>query len=62
MEEGIVHVFTSVSVLQKWLVNKNNECESAEEFSSWLQNYFDEGNEISVRGEKYDYWACMELV
>ena len=27
-----------------------------------LYNYFESGNEISVHGEKYDYWACWELV
>lgn len=62
IKNGICRTFTNVSVLQKWLEQKNYECESPEEFSEWLYNYFECGNEISVHGEKYDYWACWELV
>lgn len=62
LESGICRTFTSVSVLRRWLKNKNQECGSPESFSEWLQKYFDEGNEISVHGEHYDFWACWELV
>lgn len=62
LEEGICRTFTSVSILRKWLENKNYECGSPEAFSEWLTNYFEEGNEISVHGEQYDFWSCLELV
>lgn len=54
--------FTSVRSLQDWLDKKRRECESPEEYDAWLQNFFEEGNTISVRGEEYDYWACWELL
>lgn len=62
LEEGICRTFPSVSILRKWLENKNYECGSPEAFSEWLTNYFEEGNEISVHGEQYDFWSCWELV
>ena len=62
MKNGICRTFTSVSVLRKWLETKNQECGNPEAFSAWLQNYFDEGNEISVHGEHYDFWDCWELI
>lgn len=62
IEDGICRTFTSVSILKKWLEQKNFESGSPEAFCKWLQEYFDSGNEISVHGEKYDYWACWELV
>ena len=55
-------VFNSVSALRTWLENKNFESGSPENFNEWLQNYFDEGNTITVHGEEYDFWACWELV
>ena len=62
LEEGICRTFTSISSLRRWLENKNYECGSPEAFSEWLTNYFEEGNEISVHGEQYDFWSCLELV
>lgn len=62
LEDGICRTFTSVSSLRRWLENKNYECGSPEAFSEWLTNYFEEGNEISVHGEQYDFWSCWELV
>lgn len=62
IEDGICRTFTNVSVLKKWLEQKNFECGSPEAFCEWLQDYFDNGNEIRVHGEQYDYWACWELV
>lgn len=62
LECGVCRTFTSVSTLRRWLENKNQECGNGEAFSEWLQNYFDEGNEISVHGEQYDFWACYELI
>ena len=44
------------------LKEKNYEYGSPEAFSEWLERYFDEGNEISVHGEQYDFWSCLELV
>ena len=62
LEAGICRTFTNVSVLRRWLEQKNFECGSPEAFSEWLHNYFDEGNEISVHGEHYDFYDCLELV
>lgn len=62
MEDGICRTFTSVSVLVKWLENKNFECGSPEAFSKWLENYFENGNEISVHGKHYSYLDCIELI
>ena len=59
---GICRTFTSVSVLREWLKNKSYECGSSEAFSEWLTNYFENGNEISVHGEHYDFWDCFELI
>lgn len=44
------------------LERKNYESGSPEAFSEWLERYFDKGNEISVHGEQYDFWSCLELV
>lgn len=44
------------------LKEKNYESGSPKAFSEWLERYFDEGNEISVHDEQYDYWSCLELV
>ena len=52
----------SVISLRRWLERRMDECGSPEAFSEWLTNYFEEGNEISVHGEQYDFWACWELV
>lgn len=49
--------FASKRSLQEWLGKKRCECESPEEYDAWLQNFFEEGNTVSVRGEEYDYWA-----
>lgn len=62
LEDGICRTFTSVSSLRRWLERRMDECGSPEAFSEWLTNYFEEGNEISVHGEQYDFWACWELV
>ena len=62
IEDGVCRTFTNVSVLKRWLENKRWECKSPEEFSKWLQDYFENGNEISVHGEQYTYWDCWELI
>lgn len=31
-------------------------------FSDWLNEFFDNGNTITVHGEEYDFWACWELI
>lgn len=62
LEDGICRTFTSVSVLRKWLEGKMQECGNPEAFSEWLTSYFENGNEVSVHGEKYDFWSCWELV
>lgn len=62
IEDGVCRTFTNVSVLKRWLENKRWECESPEGFSKWLQDYFENGNEISVHGEQYTYWDCWELI
>lgn len=54
--------FSSVSELRKWLETKNYESESGEAFSTWLTDFFENGNTISVRDEEYDFWACWELI
>ena len=62
LESGICRTFTNVATLRNWLERKNYESGSPEAFSEWLERYFDEGNEISVYGEQYDFWSCLELV
>ena len=62
LESGICRTFTNVAALRNWLERKNYESGSPEAFSEWSERYFDEGNEISVHGEQYDYWSCLELV
>ena len=54
--------FASVRALRDWLDKKRCECEGPEEYDAWLQDFFDRGNTVSVRGEEYDYWACWELL
>lgn len=54
--------FNSVSQLREWLKKKNYESESGEVFSDWLNEFFDNGNTITVHGEEYDFWACWELI
>lgn len=52
--------FTSVSALRLWLQNRCDD-EGSEAFSEWLNNYFDEGNEIYVHDECYNYCDCLLL-
>ncbi len=54
--------FTSVSSLRKWLERKREEKGSPEAYDDWLQEFFDEGNSMSVLDQDYDYWACWELL
>lgn len=54
--------FSTVSDLRCWLKRQSDACGSPEAYDEWLQNYFDEGNTITVRGEEYDYWSCWELL
>lgn len=54
--------FNSVSDLRSWLKKKNYESGSPEAYCEWLQDFFDKGNTVTVRGEEYDYWACWELI
>lgn len=54
--------FRSVSELRRWLDKKNYESGSPEAYDEWLQDFFENGNTISVRGEEYDYLACLELL
>lgn len=54
--------FSTISDLRCWLKRQNDACGSPEAYDEWLQNYFDEGNTITVRGEEYDYWSCWELL
>ena len=53
--------FTSVSELRRWLQKKMWDFDGPDEFYSWLYDFFDKGNTITVHGEEYDYWACWEL-
>ena len=62
IEDGICRTFTNVSTLKRWLENKRWECNSPEEFSKWLEDYFENGNEISVHGEQYTFLDCLELI
>lgn len=59
---AIKRVFSSTEMLRQWLERRNLESDSGEAFNAWLQRSFEEGNEISVHDELYDYWACRELV
>lgn len=54
--------FNSVSQLREWLKKKNYESGSGEAFSDWLNEFFDNGNTITVHGEEYDFWVCWELI
>ena len=54
--------FNTVGELRSWLDKKRLECDSPEEYDAWLQDFFEKGNTVSVRGEEYDYWACWELL
>lgn len=56
------YTFKSVSALCEWLDTKRNEAGNPEAYDEWLQNFFDEGNAITVHGESYDYWDCWELL
>lgn len=54
--------FNKVSALREWLKNKSYECGNGEAFSEWLNQFFDNGNTITVHEEEYDFWACWELI
>ncbi|MDO5432919.1 hypothetical protein [Eubacterium sp.] len=54
--------FSSIKDLKEWLERKNWNSESPEAFDNWLQNFFNNGYEISVNDKNYDYWDCWELV
>lgn len=59
---GVVRTFTNVAQLIEWLEDRNWDCGSPEAFNEWLQDFFENGNEIQVHGESYDYMSCRELV
>jgi hypothetical protein len=59
---GIVRSFTSESKLIEWLEDRNWDCGSSEAFSEWLNDFFENGNEIEVCGESYSYLDCIELI
>lgn len=54
--------FSSTRDLKGWLERKKWNSESQEAFDKWLQEFFDNGHEISVNGKEYGYWDCWELV
>lgn len=54
--------FTSVRALRNWLDMNRSQCDSPEEYDEWLQQFFEDGNTVTVHGEEFDYWACWELV
>ena len=54
--------FRNINELKEWLKQKNFEAGSPEEYNEWLCNFFEEGHTISVHGENFDYWACLELL
>lgn len=54
--------FSSTRDLKGWLERRKWNCESPEAFDNCLQDFFNNGHEISVNGKKYDYWDCWELV
>lgn len=58
----IDRIFRSLYDLKEWLKEVNFESGSPEAFDEWLYTYFDNGNTITVHGEKYDYFTCMELI
>lgn len=62
LESGVIYTFTSVSTLRRWLENKRWECNCSEEFTEWLDNFFDSGNEICVGGTHFGYLDCLELI
>lgn len=53
--------FSSVSDLRRWLGRKAEEAGDPESYCNWLQEFFENGNSITVHGEEYDYWSCWEL-
>lgn len=54
--------FSSIKDLQEWLERQKWNRENPEAFDNWLQDFFKNGNEISVNDKNYDYWDCWELV
>lgn len=62
IESGTHRTFTNRDVLKKWLEEKYYTYESPEELYHWLQEYFEQGNMISVAGKQYGYWDCWELI
>ena len=60
--KGRIYTFFSVSSLKRWLEDENWNCGNPEAFTEWLEKFFDDGNEISVRGEHYSYLDCLELI
>jgi len=57
----LILAFTSIAKLRTWLDNRRWEFDGPEAFNDWLQNFFEQGNTVTVHGEEYDYWACWEL-
>ncbi len=54
--------FASESKLIQWLEYHQGQYESPEEYDSWLQTFFDEGNSISINGNPCTYLDCCELL
>lgn len=52
--------FSSESEANVWFAEKKNELGGMSQFINWLDKYFQEGNEVFVADEQWDYWSCYE--
>lgn len=60
--EKIRFDFSSIRDLRGWLERKKWNSESQEAFDNWMQDFFNDGHQISVNDKKYEYWDCWELI
>ena len=54
--------FFNTRQLRAYLLEKQLDFNSPEEFHKWLFDYFEYGNTITVMGEEIDYQYCIELI
>ena len=53
--------FTSNHRLREWLESKSWEFGSTEMFYVWLEQFFEDGNRVSVKGAACDYHDCIDV-
>lgn len=54
--------FYTKKQLKAYLLEKQLDFNSPEEYNKWLFEFFENGNTITILGEEIDYQYCIEMI